>query len=106
MGTDPGFWHRLDDEQSAARFGAEHGLVGSFDGEVLELHSGNEELLPEWPPTVNLPHLTVPLHPEPAPLRAALCSNCGSALKKREGEWRHECGWKARGGCTEATPTE
>ncbi len=105
MGARPSFWRRLDDEQAAARFGAEHGIVSSFAGDVLELAAGSEALLPPWPPVVNLPGLAVPIPaggaPEP---ERAVCGGCGTELAMREGEWRHEVGLRARGGCTKARP--
>ncbi len=104
MGARPEFWRRLDDEQAAARFGAEHGIVASLSGEVLELAAGSEALLPPWPPVVNLPGLAVPIPagaPEPD---RSVCQECGTALAKREGEWRHEVGFRDRDGCVKALP--
>lgn len=92
-----------ESDNAEARFLAEHGSVGQWDDDEFLANFGNEGLLPEWPPTVNLPGICVPLSEEPW-LRRGTCKTCKTAVALREGEWRHELGFKARLGCLSATP--
>lgn len=92
--TDPG-------DASERRFLAEHGTVGRMAGDELVIDAGNGALLPPWPPAVNLPGLMVPLGAE-AELERSTCRRCGTAVSRREGEWRHEVSWRDRGGCMTA----
>lgn len=98
-----GTWHGPDD-QAGDRLRAEHGIVPSFAGDTLHLAAGSEALLPPWPPVINLPGLCVPIPAGAPDVERATCAGCGTALGRREGEWRHEEGLAARDGCMDARP--
>ncbi len=110
-----GTW-RGPDDQAAARFLAEHGMVSRLAGDELVIEAGSEALLPAWPPIVpaNVPSGT------PADLRRSdfgadsvpgnvppvvLCAVCQTPVARHgEAGWRHEVSLAERGGCTTPWP--
>lgn len=86
-------------DAAAERLRAEHGIVGAWDGDDLVLSAGTEALLPPWPPVVNLPGLCVPIQGVVGDVEQAVCAGCGTAIARREHEWRHEEGLTTRDGC-------
>ncbi len=80
-----GTW-RGPDDQAAARFLAEHGMVSGLDGDELVIEAGSEALLPPWPPVI-------------------LCAVCQTPVARHgEAGWRHEVSLAERGGCSTPWP--
>lgn len=84
------FWTQ-GNENASIRFRMEHGLVAGMEGDDLVIAAGNEELLPPWPP--DLPEY--------------VCGACGTEVKEHgDAGWRHEKGFKERGGCPRPRPRQ
>lgn len=98
-----GTWHGPDDA-AGDRLRAEHGIVGAWDGAELVLSTGGQGGSRPSPPVVNLPGLCVPIPAGAPDVERAVCAGCGTALGRRENEWRHEEGLVARDGCMDARP--
>ncbi len=92
-----GTWSGPDD-QAAARFLAEHGMVGSFDGDELVIEAGSEALLPAWPPDLS----GLPSSPAESVIACAVCQT--PVARHGEAGWRHEVSLAERGGCTTPWP--
>lgn len=117
MGASPEFWHAGDSAE--ARFLAEHGAVGGFEGDEFVVSAGNAELLPAWPFRSDLPGAnpangdeTEDDEPHPdaepnleLPEPEVDCAVCGTPLRRRgDAGWRHEVGLAERGGCQTPWP--
>lgn len=101
MGASPAFWHDEGDG-AEARFLAEHGAVGAFDGDAFVVSAGREDMLPAWPPDVT----PVSLEDESVALEdAATCAVCATPVARHgDAGWRHEVGLAERGGCQTPWP--
>ena len=115
-----GTW-RGPDDQAAARFLAEHGMVSGLDGDELVIEAGSEALLPPWPPegydwaAYGAPARVGGVGPSgdesPGPSGTnstgplILCAVCQTPVARHgEAGWRHEVSLAERGGCQTPWP--